>query len=45
MKEGLMSTSHPPFTARIRGYPDTIFDLIADMIYRGQLWETAKWMR
>jgi len=26
-----MSTSHPVFTARIEGAPETIFDLIADM--------------
>ena len=26
-----MSTSHPVFTARIEGSPETIFDLIADM--------------
>ncbi len=26
-----MSTSHPRFTARIEGSPETIFDLIADM--------------
>jgi len=26
-----MSTSHPQFTARIEGSPETIFDLIADM--------------
>src|SRR6266699_4716070 len=26
-----MSTSHPQFTARIEGPPETIFDLIADM--------------
>ena len=26
-----MSTSHPQFTARIEGAPQTIFDLIADM--------------
>jgi hypothetical protein len=26
-----MSTSHPQFTARIEGAPETIFDLIADM--------------
>jgi uncharacterized protein YndB with AHSA1/START domain len=26
-----MSTSHPRFTARIEGSPQTIFDLIADM--------------
>ena len=26
-----MSTSHPRFTARIEGPPETIFDLIADM--------------
>jgi hypothetical protein len=26
-----MSTSHPRFTARIKGSPETIFDLIADM--------------
>ncbi len=26
-----MSTSHPRFTARIEGSPETIFDLVADM--------------
>jgi hypothetical protein len=26
-----MSASHPQFTARIEGAPETIFDLIADM--------------
>jgi uncharacterized protein YndB with AHSA1/START domain len=26
-----MSTSHPQFTARIEGSPETIFDLVADM--------------
>ena len=26
-----MSTTHPQFTARIEGSPETIFDLIADM--------------
>src|SRR5882762_9800123 len=26
-----MSTSHPRFTARIEGPPETIFDVIADM--------------
>ena len=26
-----MATSHPQFTARIEGSPETIFDLIADM--------------
>ena len=26
-----MSSSHPRFTARIEGSPETIFDLIADM--------------
>jgi hypothetical protein len=26
-----MSTSHPVFTTRIEGAPETIFDLIADM--------------
>lgn len=26
-----MSTSHPVFTARIQGSPETIFDLLADM--------------
>src|SRR5258708_39521922 len=31
MKRGSMSTSHPRFTARIEGSPETIFDLIADM--------------
>ena len=27
----MMSTSHPRFTARIEGSPETIFDLIPDM--------------
>lgn len=26
-----MSTSHPRFTARMEGSPETIFDLVADM--------------
>jgi hypothetical protein len=26
-----MSSSHPKFTARIEGSPETIFDLIADI--------------
>src|SRR5690349_10192202 len=31
-----MSTSHPQFTARIAGSPETIFDLLADMPHYGR---------